>query len=241
MIIGKIATSVAICIFATACAHSGCQGDVAQQKTFAVLGDSYSTFINAVSPDTNYVWYTPHEIEAGNTDVDSVAQMWWSIMADSLNIKLLQNNSFSGATICNRGYNGDDYADRSFITRLGNLPQADMIFIFGGTNDSWAGAPVGSYDFETFATDSLYTFRPAMALLLKSLRERQPQAHLFVLINSQLRNEISESMMAIADHYGACYVTLYDIDKRCGHPTRAGQHSIAMQTIKAVRKATAQP
>lgn len=235
----KIATFAALCVFATACANSGHQEDAAQQKTFAVLGDSYSTFINAVSPDTNYVWYTPHEIEAGNTDVDSVSQMWWSIMADSLNIKLLQNNSFSGATICNRGYNGDDYADRSFITRLGNLPQADMIFIFGGTNDSWAGAPAGSYDFETFSPDSLYTFRPAMALLLKTLRERQPQAQLFVLINSQLRNEISESMMAIADHYGACYVTLYDIDKRCGHPTRAGQRSIAIQTIKAVRKATA--
>ncbi len=235
----KIATFAALCVFATACANGGHQEDAAQQKTFAVLGDSYSTFINAVSPDTNYVWYTPHEIEAGNTDVDSASQMWWSIMADSLNIKLLQNNSFSGATICNRGYNGDDYADRSFITRLSNLPQADMIFIFGGTNDSWAGAPAGSYDFETFSPDSLYTFRPAMALLLKTLREKQPQAQLFVLINSQLRNEISESMMAIADHYGACYVTLYDIDKRCGHPTRAGQRSIAIQTIKAIRKATA--
>ncbi len=203
-------------------------------KTFSVLGDSYSTFVGAVSPDTNYVWYTPQELEHNCTDVDSVSQIWWSIVADSLRMNLLQNNSFSGATVCNRGYNGDDYSDRSFITRQDNLSTSDYIFIFGGTNDSWAEAPVGTYDYDGFDADSLYTFRPAMALLLSRLKAAQPNAHVFVLINSQLRSEITESLMAIADHYGATYVTLYDIAKQCGHPTKKGQQAIAYQLIRSL-------
>lgn len=203
-------------------------------KTFSVLGDSYSTFVGAVTPDTNYVWYTPQELEHNCTDVDSVSQIWWSIVADSLHMNLLQNNSFSGATVCNRGYNGDDYSDRSFITRQDNLPTSDYIFIFGGTNDSWAGAPVGTYDYDCFDADSLYTFRPAMALLLSRLKTAQPNAQIFVLINSQLRSEITESLMAIADHYDATYVTLYDIAKQCGHPTNKGQQAIAYQLIRSL-------
>lgn len=206
-------------------------------KTFSVLGDSYSTFVGRVSPDTNYVWYTPEELRRGNTDVDSASQMWWSILADSLGMRMLQNNSFSGATVCNRGYDGADYSDRSFITRQGNLPKSDYIFVFGGTNDSWAGAPVGCYDHSAFAPDSLYTFRPAMSMLLAGLRREQPQAEIVVIINSQLRSEITESMMSIADHYGVAYVNLYDIDKRCGHPTRAGQEAIARQVARRLAAA----
>lgn len=216
---------------------SSCADRAATGKTFSVLGDSYSTFVGCVCPDTNYVWYTPEELRRGNTDVDSASQMWWSILADKLGMRMLQNNSFSGATVCNRGYDGADYSDRSFITRQCNLPQSDYVFIFGGTNDSWAGAPVGSYDHSVFAPDSLYTFRPAMSLLLARLRESQPGAEIVVVVNSQLRSEITESMMSIADHYGATCVNLYDIDKRCGHPTKAGQASIARQVARRLTHA----
>lgn len=216
---------------------SSCADRAATGKTFSVLGDSYSTFVGRVSPDTNYVWYTPEEVRRGNTDVDSASQMWWSVLADSLGMRMLQNNSFSGATVCNRGYDGADYSDRSFITRQDNLPKSDYVFIFGGTNDSWAGAPVGVYDHSVFAPDSLYSFRPAMSLLLARLRQAQPEAEIVVIINSQLRNEITESMMSIADHYGVAYVCLYDVDKRCGHPTKAGQEAIARQVARRLAAA----
>lgn len=189
------ASSLAMTIAACSSHADESSQNIFDGKTFSVLGDSYSTFVGAVTPDTNYVWYTPQELEHNCTDVDSVSQIWWSIVADSLHMNLLQNNSFSGATVCNRGYNGDDYSDRSFITRQDNLPTSDYIFIFGGTNDSWAGAPVGTYDFDCFDADSLYTFRPAMALLLSRLKAAQPNAQIFVLINSQLRSEITESLI----------------------------------------------
>ena len=51
------------------------------------------------------------------------------------NYRLCVNNSFSGATICNTGYNQADYSDRSFITRMDKLGCPDIIFIFGATND----------------------------------------------------------------------------------------------------------
>ncbi|MDE5922619.1 MAG: SGNH/GDSL hydrolase family protein, partial [Muribaculum sp.] len=38
------------------------------RKTVAILGDSYSTFHNYVTPDTNYVWYKLPVLTV-NTDV----------------------------------------------------------------------------------------------------------------------------------------------------------------------------
>ena len=78
-------------------------GDPFAGKTFSVLGDSYSTFMGTMSPDTNYVWYDTAQVRRGGTDVDAAAQMWWSLLADSLGMKMVQNNSFSGSTI---GYHG---------------------------------------------------------------------------------------------------------------------------------------
>ncbi len=216
--------------------------DLFTGATFCVLGDSYSTFEGNVCPDTNYVWYDSAQVKRGGTDVCKVEQMWWSIMADSLGMKLTQNNAFSGSTVGYHGYDddkdgqSDDYSDRAFITRQPNLAKSDYLFVFGGTNDSWSGAPAGTYDYETFTRDSLYTFRPAMAKLLRDLKASQPEAKIFVLINSQLRSEISESMQAIADHYDVPYIVLYDIDKHWGHPTIAGQRAIAEQVVRGLRR-----
>ena len=110
----------------------------------SILGDSYSTFEGHVTPDTNYVWYfkTPNpEL----TDVSDVSQTWWQQLIRDKGLRLEVNNSFSGATICNRGYRGEDYSDRSFLTRVKALGSPDIILVFGGTNDSWAGVEVGAY------------------------------------------------------------------------------------------------
>lgn len=209
-------------------------------KTFTVLGDSYSTFAGMVNPDTNYIWYDSAQVNRGGTDVSDASQMWWSILADSLGMKLVQNNSFSGSTIGYHGYDDDkdgqpdDYSDRAFITRMTNLVPSDYILIFGGTNDSWSHAPAGTYG--EFGRDSLYTFRPAMEMLLKGLRAAQPETQILVIINSELRHEITGSEQALADKYGIPYVLLYDVDKHWGHPTRAGQRAIAHQVICALNR-----
>lgn len=229
-------------VAATACTPETANRQQPEAKTFCVLGDSYSTFMGAVSPDTNYVWYDTAQVRQGGTDVSEVSQMWWSMVAEKTGWRLTQNNSFSGSTIGYHGYDddkdgkADDYSDRAFITRMTNLMPSDYILVFGGTNDSWSGAPRGSYDDGTFGRDSLYTFRPAMERLVSGLKKLQPEAEIIIIINSELRPEITESMQAIADKHDARYVILYDIDKHWGHPTIAGQKAIAEQVVRAVER-----
>ena len=96
-----------------------------------------------MSPDTNLVWYySKPKLE--QTDVTDVKQTRWQQLIREKGWRLVTNNSYSGATICNRGYDGKDYTDRSFLTRAKTLGSPDVILIFGGTNDSWAGVEVGN-------------------------------------------------------------------------------------------------
>lgn len=48
---------------------------MAQTKTVAILGDSYSTFEGYLTPAENYVWYF-EKYNAKQTDVERVEQTW---------------------------------------------------------------------------------------------------------------------------------------------------------------------
>lgn len=203
----------------------------------SILGDSYSTYQYYLTPDTNAVWYwkTPNTQQ---TDVSSVRQTWWHQFIKENGYRLCVNNSFSGSTICNTGYKDKktgqhcDYTDRSFVTRIPNLGCPDVIFIFGGTNDSWAGAPVGEYKYADWTREDLYSFRPAMACLLESAIDRYPNVRIYFLLNNGLRDEINESVKTICEHYGIGCIELKDIDKKSGHPSVKGMKQISEQ-IKA--------
>ena len=118
---------------------------------------------------------------------------------------------------------------RSFISRMDNLGCPDIIFVFGGTNDSWAGEPVGDYKYEKWNKGDFYTFRPAMAYMLDHMLKRYPNTRLYIIINSELRDDITESMKTICQHYGVKYIQLKDIDKMNGHPSIKGMAQIAQQ------------
>ena len=167
------------------------------KRGISILGDSYSTFKGYVVPDTNYVWY-PQE-KAENNDVQDVRQLWWHQMIREHGYRLCQNNSFSGATICHTGYKGDDYSDRSFCTRLRYLGSPDVILVFGGTNDSWAKSPIGDFQYGNWQKSDLYNFRPAMAYLLANLQNYYPGTEVYVIINTELSEEVTSSMKIICD------------------------------------------
>ena len=99
----------------------------------------------------------------------------------------------------------------------------------GGTNDSWAGEPVGDYKYEKWNKGDFYTFRPAMAYMLDHMLKRYPNSRLYIIINSELRDDITESMKTICQHYGVKYIQLKDIDKMNGHPSIKGMAQIAQQ------------
>lgn len=202
------------------------------KRGISILGDSYSTFKGYVVPDTNYVWY-PQE-KAENNDVQDVRQLWWHQMIREHGYRLCQNNSFSGATICHTGYKGDDYSDRSFCTRLKYLGSPDVILVFGGTNDSWAKSPIGDFQYGNWQKSDLYHFRPAMAYLLANLQNYYPGTEVYVIINTELSEEVTSSMKTICDHYNVKYIQLVDIEKQWGHPSQKGMKAIADQVAAAL-------
>lgn len=205
-----------------------CLAVQAQTKSFSVLGDSYSTFEGFITPSTNYTWYyaTP---DRKRTDVSDVKQTWWHRVAVERGWRLCTNNSFSGSTISHRGYRGEDYSDRSFLARMDNLGCPDIIFIFGATNDSWAGVPIGEYKYDGITTEELYTFRPAMARMAGYMKDRYPSTEIYFLLNDGLKDEINTSVKTICKHYGVPCIELKDIDKQNGHPTVKGHSQIAEQ------------
>ena len=96
----------------------------AQIPSVSILGDSYSTYEDFVTPATNELWYYAQNGE-GKTDVKDVSQTWWHQVIKENGWRMCLNNSYSGATISYTGYDGNDYSARSFNTRMNNLGSPD--------------------------------------------------------------------------------------------------------------------
>lgn len=202
-------------------------------KKVSILGDSYSTFEGYVTPDTNLVWYMPVP-KGGRTDVTKVEQTWWQIFLDRNGYELESNNSYSGSTVCNTGYGQRDYSDQSFVTRLTDLGDPDMILVFGGTNDAWANSPIGEYVWSDWTPRQLYSYRPAASYMISNLKDLYPEAEIVVLINDEIKPEVQESTAQICDRYGVKYVQLENIEKKADHPDIAGMMQIADQLEAAL-------
>ena len=201
---------------------------VAQTKVVSILGDSYSTYEDFVTPATNELWYYAKNSDQ-KTDVKDVRQTWWHQLIKENGWRLAVNNSYSGATISYTGYDGNDYSPRSFNTRMDNLGQPDIIFIFGATNDSWAGSPIGDFKYEDIKKADLYEFRPALAHMLRWMTDRYVNTEIYFILNTELKDEINTSVKTICAHYGVPVITLTEVDKISGHPSVKGMRQIADQ------------
>ena len=210
-------------------------------SNIVIFGDSYSTFENYV-PEGYEVYYT----EEGNleTDVTKVTQTWWYQVITEGNMNLILNNSWSGSTICYTGYNNIDCSNSSsFIYRFYELLEKDFfsktkidtVLIFGGTNDSWADAPLGELKYENWEKQDLYFVLPAIAYYFKLLKENLPNTDIYCMINTELKPEISAGMKAVCEKYGINTITFEEIDKNYGHPTIKGMQDIK-NTVLGVLK-----
>lgn len=208
----------------------------AQEKAkpvISILGDSYSTFEGYI-PDGNEPWYFTEPVE-NRTDVVDVKQTWWWQLISEGGYILGVNDSYSGATISYTGYNGDDYSPRSFITRLPRLGSPDILLIFGATNDNWAQSPLGEFIYSDISRERLYEFRPALGKLICEARNRYPGTRIVFIVNTELRQEIINSITEICNHYGVEYIELSDIDKLNGHPSVKGMAQIKTQIMKFLK------
>lgn len=213
-----------------------CVTQAQYKKAVSILGDSYSTYEGFLQPDTNLTWYWK-VTRTQATDVASVRETWWHRFITENNCRLCVNNSYSSTTICNTGYRKEDFSDRSFITRMTALGCPDIIFVFGGTNDAWAGSPIGEYKYADWTKEELYTFRPAMAYLLAGLQEHYPNVDIYVLLNDGLGETIPESVKTVCARYGIDCIELKGIDKKSGHPTVKGMKQICDQVTGYLEKA----
>lgn len=204
---------------------------------FSILGDSYSTFKGWIDPQTNDVW--EHYEDIGVTNIE---QMWWHKVAAEKGWVLDKNNSFSGSLICNFQdfEGGGHYAPNSFIRRMNNLGNPDVLFILGGTNDVWQDAPFGDYVYSDWTDAQLCCFRPAMAYLLDNMCRLYPNTKVYFLletnpcpggISEETRLNLVESAHNIANHYGIECIDL-TIHKDWWHPDVEGQKNIADQVLE---------
>lgn len=205
----------------------------AQSKpVVSILGDSYSTFEDFI-PEGNEVWY--YAKPQKRTDVTRVEQTWWWQVISEGGYRLGENNSWSGATVCNTGYRDEDYTNRSFVTRSTHLGVPDIILICGATNDSWAGVKMGEYQYKDWRRADLYYFRPAMAKMLDNIRLHYPNVKVWFILNTELKSDINASVDEICKHYGVPVIRLHDIDKQSSHPSVKGMRAIADQVLAAMK------
>lgn len=197
---------------------------ISAQVKVSILGDSYSTYEGWI-PDGNEPWYGE---KIGN-DVKDVKDTWWYRLIEDNGLELELNNSWSGATICNTGYRGEDYTNRSFLTRADNLGEnPDVIFVFGGTNDDWAKSPLGEFD-----GSDMYTVRPATKEMFKKIKASYPDALIVAIINTEMGPNVEDALVKTCLSENIPYVKLNDIDKQTGHPSINGMKAIAHQVWQA--------
>ena len=218
-----------------------------------ILGDSYSTFKGYI-PEGHQPYYAPTgpdyiinhpELTLNDNDVYDVTKTWWYNLATE-NGSLLLNSSWSGSTICNTGYGGEDYSNKSFTKRIENLiaedyfkkNRVDTFFLFGGTNDSWADAPLGEKIYSGWTKEDLYHVFPAFTFLIDLLLKTIPDAKIYCIINTELKPEIVDFYKSVCEKNNIGAIELYDIEKIWGHPTVKGMAQIKEQILEFINKQT---
>ncbi|MBR5152819.1 MAG: hypothetical protein IKW60_04755 [Clostridia bacterium] len=205
-----------------------------------IFGDSYSTF-EGYLPQGNSSWY--QDGGSGSTDVTHVSQTWWYPLMNLPGNRLLLNDSWSGTTVCHTGYYGEDVSDKSFVTRVDRLIEAgyftenqvDTIFIFGGTNDSWAGSPVGNLKYDNWTETDLYDTLSAFCYILQRLQNASPDSRIVCMIGAMLTDDIKEGYYEACRHYGATPVILDVTDVFSSHPTQKGMRQIKDQILEKIQ------
>ena len=211
----------------------------------SILGDSISSY-----EGWNPNGYTPWYSDAGNynesNDINDVKQTWWYKIIEELKATLLVNSSYSGTTICNTGYDGNDSSEHSFITRMkndigeGKVLQAkpNLIFVFGGTNDTWASSPVGSLKYSDWTDEDLKRTLPAFCYMINYLKKLNPGCRMINIINTSVSDEIRQGMINACEYYSVENIVLENISVTGGHPNQEGMNEIANQILQYLSKNT---
>lgn len=204
-------------------------------KTVSIIGDSYSAFAGWI-PEGNSISY-----DGTYNGVTSVSNMWWFKVIQKFNMSLMLNESWSGSTICNTGYNASDATTTSFLTRitkrygatntLGQKPQ--VLFVLGGLNDTWAKSPVGSVKYSDWTTDDLKTALGAYSKMINDILLYNPGIEIVNFEYAAVSQAIRDGKALICEHFGVKNVPISLVDSLSDHPTTKGMQQIVDQIINA--------
>jgi len=224
-------------------------------KEIVIVGDSYSTFDECI-PSGYSSYYGQHSSKIAGMDVERSSQTWWSLLSREWHAPILKNISYSGSTICSTGYGGADFTSISFVTRCRNYlgegrnvymadqPLPEVIIIFGGTNDCWAGAPVGEPKYSDWTDKDMYSCLPAFCFLIDYLKTWNPDAKIINLVNMNdvpgqagiHDDNIINGMREICKHYQIDNIELTNVKKIDNHPNAEGMISIKDQIVNFYSK-----
>ncbi len=212
-------------------------------KNFVIFGDSYSTHKNHIPEGYVYYYADEGRDEARPEQKMRAEQTWWWQFKERTGANLVHNNSWSGSTIGYTGYGGDCSKTSSFICRYEKLfdggffkeNEIDTIFVFGGTNDDWSGAPLGEMKFSDFKREDLFSVLPAICYLMTRLKNDVPNARIVFIANCGIKNEIVDCMKTAAERLGAEVIEISDIEKEHSHPTILGMRQICEQLINQLK------
>lgn len=198
--------------------------------TFSILGDSYSTFAGCIPEGYECYYPREHEVE----DVLRVEDTWWHILMSKYSMILLQNNSYSGSTVCTQVRENHphsaSFVERANLSFCGECDEKpDYLFVFGGTNDSWLGRKIGVNQYADWDEDCLKEVLPAYCYVLDCLTKNYANTTIVCVVNSQIDPKIAEGILDAATHYGAILVALESVSKQNGHPTHIGMKQISQQ------------
>ena len=198
----------------------------------SILGDSISTYTgisdNAAFNTTlagGAIYYTEGRYGVYQADT------WWQQAIDALGMQLLVNNSWSGSCIWNTRYGTvGAYIDRSVQLHNNEGITPDIIAVYLGTNDfcnyksTLGTAAAIDYASLIVKTEDGYTYAEpkiaaeAYAIMIHKATVRYPDAEIycFTLLpqklsdaNVKLLEQFNQSILEIADHFGAYAVDLY--------------------------------
>ena len=198
------------------------------------MGDSYSTYKGYI-PEGYGCFYSDDRTDP--PVIRGAERTWWKILANENDLNIVCNDSYSGSTICNTVRESFPISS-SFVSRMDRYTAnhffADnnigTMLIFGATNDSWIDSPVGTLKYSDWTDEDLLCVLPAFCYLIN--QAKQVTARVIVIINTGLKEEITNGFIEACKKNNIPYVALKEIDKENGHPTELGMRQIADQVAE---------
>lgn len=202
-------------------------------SSVSILGDSYSAYKGTTDPDTNRYWYPTNDANAqgygSGNNVTDLSYMWYYILGDESELYIKSNASYSGSTICYDSYGTgtSDGKATSFIQRADDAENASLTIIYGGANDYWAGAAVGTPKYSGWTESDLCTFAPALAYLIDYLKHNHLGTDILFVENSILSAEYKTAIETVCAHYKVPVLKPENVGLTYNHPNILGMRRIA--------------